>query len=118
MTGITFKRTDPEECRIYQNGMIIGEVWRQDDILNPGSHYYVVHLSEDYRGAHRIHSRSRIRAETARLVDPHRATPGWISARRWSRSGSSGDRDRFLPDPAPLRPAAQELRLPPLMSRQ
>ena len=50
MTGITFKRITPEESRIYADGMIIGEVYRQDDILKPGSHYYVVHLSEDYRG--------------------------------------------------------------------
>ena len=71
MTGITFKRITPEESRIYADGMIIGEVYRQDDILKPGSHYYVVHLSEDYRGPHRVHDRSRIREETARLVNTH-----------------------------------------------
>ena len=71
MTCITFKRITPEESRIYADGMIIGEVYRQDDILKPGSHYYVVHLSEDYRGPHRVHDRSRIREETARLVNTH-----------------------------------------------
>ena len=71
MTGITFKRITPEESRIYTDGMIIGEVYRQDDILKPGSHYYVVHLSEDYRGPHRVHDRSRIREETSRLVNTH-----------------------------------------------
>ena len=71
MTAIAFKRVTPEECRIYQDGCIIGEVYRQDDILKPGSHYYVVHLSEDYRGPHRIHHRGKIRSETARLVDTH-----------------------------------------------
>ena len=71
MTGITFKRITPEESRIYADGLIIGEVYRQDDILKPGSHYYVVHLSEDYRGPHRVHDRSRIREETARLVNTH-----------------------------------------------
>ena len=71
MTGITFKRITPEESRIYADGMIIGEVYRHDDILKPGSHYYVVHLSEDYRGPHRVPDRSRIREETARLVNTH-----------------------------------------------
>ena len=36
MTGITFKRITPEESRIYADGMIIGEVYRHDDILKPG----------------------------------------------------------------------------------
>ena len=67
MTGITFRRITPEESRVYQDGTVIGEVYRQADILNPGSHYYVVHLSED----HRVHDRDRIRAETARLVNTH-----------------------------------------------
>ena len=71
MTGIAFKRITPEESRVYQDGMIIGEVWRQDDILKPGSHYYIVHLSEDDRGPHRVNDRGRIREETARLVDTH-----------------------------------------------
>ena len=71
MTGIAFKHITPEESRIYADGMIIGEVYRQDDILKPGSHNYVVHLAEDYRGPHRVRDRSSIRAETARLVDTH-----------------------------------------------
>ena len=71
MTGISFKRITPEESRIYQDGTIIGEVWRQDDILKPGSHHYVAHLSEDWRGPHRIHDRSQIREEVTRLVFSH-----------------------------------------------
>ena len=71
MTAIVFKRITPEESRIYQDGMIIGEVHRQDDILNPGQHYNVAHLSEDYRGPHRIHERSQIREEVTRLVFSH-----------------------------------------------
>ena len=60
MTGIAFKCIAPDESRIYDStGCIIGEVYRQDDILKPGSHYFVVHLSEDYRGPHRVHDRDR-----------------------------------------------------------
>ena len=72
MTGITFKRIAPDESRIYDStGCIIGEVYRQDDILKPGSHYFVVYLSEDYRGPHRVHDCDKIRSETVRLVNTH-----------------------------------------------
>ena len=49
-TDLTFRRITPEESRIYQDGTIVGEVYRQEDILNRGRHYYVIHLSEDHRG--------------------------------------------------------------------
>ena len=71
MGGITFRRITPEESRIYQDGTVIGEVYREDDILNAGKHYYVIHLSEDYRGPVRVHERHRIRDVARRLVDSH-----------------------------------------------
>ena len=71
MGGITFKRVTPEESRIYQDGTVIGEVYREDDILNAGTHYYVIHLSEDYRGPVRVQERHRIREVARRLVDSH-----------------------------------------------
>ena len=43
-TDLTFRRITPEESRIYQDGAIVGEVCRQEDILNAGAHYYVIHL--------------------------------------------------------------------------
>ncbi len=70
-TDLTFRRITPEESRIYQDGEIVGEVYRQDDILNPGEHYYVIHLTEDYRGPVRVHERARIREVAQRLVDSH-----------------------------------------------
>ena len=33
-TDLTFRRITPEESRIYQDGTIVGEVYRQEDILN------------------------------------------------------------------------------------
>ena len=68
---LTFRRITPEESRIYQDGTIVGEVYRQEDVLNAGRHYYVIHLSEDYRGPVKVHERHRIRAEAQRLVDTH-----------------------------------------------
>ena len=40
-TDLTFRRITPEESRIYQDGAIVGEVYRQEDILNRGRHHYV-----------------------------------------------------------------------------
>ena len=68
-TDLTFRRITPEESRIYQDGAIVGEVYRQEDILHAGAHYYVIHLSEDHRGPVKVHDRARIRAEAQRLVD-------------------------------------------------
>jgi len=70
-TDLTFRRITPEESRIYRDGMIVGEVYRQEDILNVGAHYYVIHLSEDYRGPVKVHDRARIRDTAQRLVDTH-----------------------------------------------
>ena len=71
MTEIVFKRVSPHESRIYQDGDSIGDVYRQDDILNPGSHFYVIHLSEDWRGPKRVHDRDQIREVAQRMVDTH-----------------------------------------------
>ena len=55
MSRITFMRITPEESRIYDaEGDYVGDVYRQDDILNLGGHYYVVWLDEDYRGPKRV----------------------------------------------------------------
>ena len=70
-TDLTFRRITPEESRIYQDGTIVGEVYRQEDILNPGAHYYVIHLSEDHRGPVKVRDRARIRDTAQRLVDSH-----------------------------------------------
>ncbi len=71
MTDIAFKRITPEESRVYLDGDFVGEVHRQDDILKPGSHYYVCWLDEDPRGPVRIPERSRIRETVARRILTH-----------------------------------------------
>ncbi len=71
MTDITFKRTSPHQSRIYQGGDCVGNVYRQDDILKPGSHYFVVHLFEDWRGPKRVHDRERIREVSQQLMNTH-----------------------------------------------
>ena len=71
MRSVTFKRIAPEESRIYHDGDLVGEVRRVPDILKPRSHYYVIHLDEDWRGPGRVHERSRVREVAERLVDTH-----------------------------------------------
>ena len=71
MDRLAFKRIAPEESRIHRDGDCVGHVYRQDDILNPGSHYYVVHLDEDPRGPARVHERARVREAAERLVRTH-----------------------------------------------
>ena len=71
MSTIEFKRVSPHESRIYQDGDCVGDVYRQEDILNAGSHFYVVHLFEDWRGPKRVHERQRIRQVAQRMVDTH-----------------------------------------------
>ena len=42
MTHVTFKRTNPQESRIFADDTYVGDVYRHDDILNPDQHYYVL----------------------------------------------------------------------------
>ena len=44
MCDVTFKRITPEESRIFADGDHVGGVYRQDDVLREGVHYYVIHL--------------------------------------------------------------------------
>ena len=74
MSQVSFKRITPTESRIFADGDHVGDVYRQEDILNPGRYYYVVHLSEDPRGPRRVHDRSRIRTVAQDLVSSH---PYW-----------------------------------------
>ena len=71
MSQVSFKRITPTESRIFADGEHVGDLYRQPDILYPGRHYFVIHLSEDPRGPRRVHDRSRIREVAQTLVDTH-----------------------------------------------
>ena len=93
---ITFKRTGVDEARVYQDGDHVGDVYLQDDILNRGAVFYVVHLSEDPRGPVRVHERHRVREvvpppprhPSAALSNagPHRRRHRWRCALHCQRS--------------------------------
>ena len=72
MTGITFRRIAPDECRICAaDGEHLGDVYGLDDPLCEGARYFVIHLDEDPRGPARVHDRSRVREVATRLVLTH-----------------------------------------------
>ena len=72
MSSVTFKRVAPDESRIYDaDGDYVGDVYAQDDILNPGARIYVVHFSEDPRGFVRVHDRSRVREVAEERLRSH-----------------------------------------------
>ena len=76
MCQVTFKRITPEESRIYDvDGDHVGDVYAQDDILDPGRRVYVVHMSEDPRGFVRVHDRARIRQVVEERLRSHPLLP-------------------------------------------
>ena len=52
---ITFRRSGDDECTIVVYGETVGSVTRRIDYATPDrSHYYVVHLSEDWKGPRQV----------------------------------------------------------------
>ncbi len=72
-TAITFSRTSSDESRIYCAGPngndYVGDVYADDDILQPGRRIYTIALDEDPRGPRRVHDRSLVRATAQGMVD-------------------------------------------------
>ena len=73
---VTFTRVGNDEARIHDaDGDYVGDLFRQRDVLNPASSFFVIHLSEDPRGPVRVHERSRIREVTQELLASHPLMP-------------------------------------------
>ena len=70
-TDLTFTRTAPHEVRIYRDGAYIGDIYKDEDILEPGRHHYLIWLSEDWRGWKRVTERSQLQETVRRWVDTH-----------------------------------------------
>ena len=71
MTDITFRLVSTDEADVLADGEYVGGLYRQDDILHPGTVFYVLHLSEDPRGPVRVHERHRVRATARQLLETH-----------------------------------------------
>ncbi|MCY4503818.1 MAG: hypothetical protein OXE57_19975 [Alphaproteobacteria bacterium] len=58
---VTFTRVSNDEARIHDvDGDYVGDLFRQRDILNPASSFFVIHLSEEHVAARDMLRRSRI----------------------------------------------------------
>ena len=73
---VTFTRVGANEARIHQDGEHVGDLFRHPDILEPGEHFYVIHLSDDPRGWVRVHERERVREMAEERLRSH---PLWSS---------------------------------------
>ncbi len=66
---ITFRRSGEDEYMIVVYGETVGSVTRRIDYATPDrSHYYVVHLSEDWKGPRQVDKRSEIRPAAAAML--------------------------------------------------
>ena len=61
----------PDEVRIYRDGQHIGDIYKDEDILNAGRFHYLIWLAEDWRGWKRVTERSRLRETVERWVETH-----------------------------------------------
>ena len=70
-TDLAFKLAAPDEVRVYRDGQHIGDIFKHEDILNPGQFDYLIWLVEDWRGWKRVTERSRLRETVERWVETH-----------------------------------------------
>ena len=71
-TDLSFQLTAPDEVRIYRNGTeYIGDIYKDEDVLQAGRFHFIIWLAEDWRGWKRVTDRSQLRAETERWVESH-----------------------------------------------
>ena len=70
-TDLSFHLAAPDEVRIYRSGEYIGDIFKDEDVLNPSRFHYLIWLAEDWRGWKRVTERSRLRAETEQWVESH-----------------------------------------------
>ena len=71
MCHVTFTRIAEDEARILADDEYVGDLYRQPDILAPGTAFYVVHLEDDPRGFVRVHDRHRVREVAVERIRTH-----------------------------------------------
>ena len=66
---VRFRKRSDVDCDIVVHGEAVGIVTRRPDIANPaGGFFYVVHLSDDFRGPRQVDDRSEVRFTIARML--------------------------------------------------
>ncbi len=70
-TDLTFRLAAPDEVRVYRDGEHIGDIFKDEDILEPGRHHYLIWLAEDWRGWKRVTDRGKLRETLEHWVETH-----------------------------------------------
>ena len=71
MAAIDILEATPEEARIYEDGDLIGEIFRDESAFEDEPPFYVVDLSEDPRGPKRVYARENLVETVHWMVDSH-----------------------------------------------
>ena len=69
---IEFHRSDEDEVEIRMDGTLIGHIYKHEDILDSGRHYFLIWLSDDYRGWKKVTDRRVLRETVDRWIATHR----------------------------------------------
>ena len=70
-TDLAFELAASDEVRIYRDGQHIGDIYKDEDILEPGRFHYLIWLTDDWRGWKRVTERGKLRETVERWVDTH-----------------------------------------------
>ena len=71
MPAIDIREATPEHARIYEDGDLIGEIFRDESAIDDDPPFYVVHLTEDPRGPKRICVNENLFETVHWMVDSH-----------------------------------------------
>ena len=71
MSAISYKPITRDDSLIYEDGKIIGNLYRHHDIFNPGTFSFFVHIYKDWRGAHPVPAGSSINATVNLALETH-----------------------------------------------
>ena len=74
MASIDIRELAPDEARIYADGDLVGEIFRDESAFEDEPAFYTVHLSEDPRGPRRVYAREHLHETVRWMVDSH---PVW-----------------------------------------
>ena len=71
MSAITYVPISQDDSLIYENGKMVGNLYRHHDIFNNGAISFYVHIYEDWRGAHPVPSGCSIDTTVNLVLDTH-----------------------------------------------
>ena len=71
MATIDISELAPKEARIFEDGELVGEMFRDESAFEEQPAFYTVQLSEDPRGPRRVYAREQLLETAQWTVDSH-----------------------------------------------